>query len=186
MQQLMSNQTIYNLLFNCFKSFGHNSTEDEYKNIRITVQYKINATISDLSKEERSFLTELLFDYFYVGVFGVHDQSKRDLLHEIKPETHRSIKTIGIKQNQPQSTTKKEENKMSSIDNKKAVQTITYVYGNDTAEMKDADYYVIIRGLEKEIKDLDGIENKPKKLIATIAEKQEAINSIVALMDSKE
>lgn len=74
---------------------------------------------------------------------------------------------------------------MSSVDSKIAVQHVSYVFGNDVAEMKDSDFYSAIRGLEKEIADLNNINNKPKRLIATIAEKEQAIKDIVALMDSK-
>lgn len=184
MQELVNNQVMHNVIFPNINAFAKKPELENYNKMREILQYRTNLTIKNLGLDQRSFLLELLFDYYYEAIFGVHDQSKRDLLHQIKPLWHKSI-YVGMPK-QPQSTKEKEEIKMSSIDNKKAVQNVTYVFGKDTADMKDADYYTVIRGLEAEIKYLEGIENKPKKLIATIKEKQEAIKSIVDLMDSKE
>lgn len=182
---LVNDSDFYNSFYPELKKFSIHKTAVLYNDARGKLQYHSNTT-SKLMAAERSYLMEQLFSHYYEELFGYGDTSNKDLLNKVKPNFHTlpipTDNTIAT----PPTTKEKEIPKMSSIDSKKPVQQVTYVFGRDVADMKDTDYYDLIRILEKEIKEYESIEHKPNKLVLKIAETKTAIQAIVALMDSKE
>lgn len=65
------------------------------------------------------------------------------------------------------------------------VTTKTLVNGQDVANMSDASIYELIAAQEAKIKELEAIENKPKKLTAEIAKRKEGIAALVAHLDAQ-
>lgn len=66
------------------------------------------------------------------------------------------------------------------------ITTKTFVNGADLANLADAQVYELISAEEARIKELNNIENKPKKLLAEIAKRQAGIKALVDHLDSKE
>lgn len=65
------------------------------------------------------------------------------------------------------------------------VTTKTLVNGQDVANMSDASIYELIAAQEAKIKELEAIENKPKKLTAEIAKRKEGIAALVTHLDAQ-
>jgi hypothetical protein len=65
------------------------------------------------------------------------------------------------------------------------ITTKTFANDKDIANMSDADIYSLISNQEAEIKSLLAIGNKPKRLLAEIAEREAGIAALVAHLDSK-
>jgi hypothetical protein len=74
---------------------------------------------------------------------------------------------------------------VSSVDPKKPVQQVTYVFGIDAANVSDSAIFEHIRRLEGEIANLDAIKNKPAKLKAEIASKKAQIDELVSFVDER-
>lgn len=67
----------------------------------------------------------------------------------------------------------------------KAVATITLVYGKDSRFVEDEEIFGHIKRLEDDIKKLNSIENKPKKLAKKIESLKGDINSLVGVVDGR-
>lgn len=67
----------------------------------------------------------------------------------------------------------------------KAVANITLVYGKDSRLIEDTEIFGHIKKLEDEIKKLNSIENKPKKLSKKIDELNGDIKELVAVVDGR-
>lgn len=65
------------------------------------------------------------------------------------------------------------------------VETITYIFGRPSKDVSDADIFSGIAQLEAEIKRLDAIQNKPKKLVAQIEKLQADIQNLVTIADAR-
>ena len=65
------------------------------------------------------------------------------------------------------------------------ISTKTFVNGQDIANMSDAAIYDLIASEEAKIKELQKIENKPKKLLAEVNRRSTGIVDLVAYLDSK-
>lgn len=65
------------------------------------------------------------------------------------------------------------------------IETKTFVNGVDIATMDDADVYALIATQEAQIKELDKIETKPKKLTAEIEKRKAGVQALVDYLDSK-
>jgi hypothetical protein len=78
-----------------------------------------------------------------------------------------------------------QENNMSSVDSKQAVQQVTFIFGQDAANVTDSAVFELIRKLEGEIANLDAIKNKPAKLKAEIANKKAQIDELVKFVDNR-
>lgn len=65
------------------------------------------------------------------------------------------------------------------------ITTKTLVNGTDVKELDDSTIYNLIADQEAEIKRLEAIENKPKKLVAEIGERRAGIKALVDYLDSK-
>lgn len=72
--------------------------------------------------------------------------------------------------------------------NAKAIEitTKTYVNGQDIADMSDAQIYELLASEEMKIKELEKIENKPKRLRAEIERRSEGILALVKYLDEKQ
>jgi len=66
------------------------------------------------------------------------------------------------------------------------ITTVTLVNGADVSKMTDATIYGLIASEEGKIKELDAIQNKPKRLLAEIVKRQGGIAALVNYLDSKE
>lgn len=66
------------------------------------------------------------------------------------------------------------------------ITTKTFANGEDISTMADSAIYDLIARQEADIKELEKIEAKPKKLVAEIAKRKEGIAALVAYLDSKE
>lgn len=66
------------------------------------------------------------------------------------------------------------------------ITTKTFVNGQDIAELADSSVYSLIAQQEADIKELEKIEAKPKKLVAEIDKRKAGIAALVAYLDSKE
>lgn len=66
------------------------------------------------------------------------------------------------------------------------ITTKTFMNGVDLGTRPDAEIYDAIAQQEADIKLLEAIENKPKKLVAEIAKRKAGIAALVAHLDSKE
>ena len=66
------------------------------------------------------------------------------------------------------------------------IETKTFVNGVDIATMDDASVYALIATQEAQIKELDKIETKPKKLTAEIEKRKAGVQALVDYLDSKE
>lgn len=67
----------------------------------------------------------------------------------------------------------------------KAVANITLVYGKDSRFVSDEEIYAHIKRLESDIKNLNGIENKPKKLKAKVESIKSDIGDLVGVVDGR-
>lgn len=79
--------------------------------------------------------------------------------------------------------------KQETIMNKTAiinVTTLTLVNGVDISTLDDASVYALIATQEAQIKELDKIETKPKKLTAEIEKRKAGVKALVDYLDSKE
>lgn len=65
------------------------------------------------------------------------------------------------------------------------IETKTFINGSDASSMNDAQIFSKIATLEAEHNRLDGIQNKPKKLVAVMAAIKEDIAKLVAYVDSR-
>lgn len=65
------------------------------------------------------------------------------------------------------------------------VTTKTFVNGKDIATMADSEIYDLIASEEVKIKELEKIENKPKRLQLEIERRGQGILDLVAYLDSK-
>lgn len=65
------------------------------------------------------------------------------------------------------------------------ITTKTFAGNTDIAEMTDSQIYGLISMQEAEIKGLEAIENKPKRLVAEIEARKAGIAALVAHLDSK-
>lgn len=74
---------------------------------------------------------------------------------------------------------------MSAVDTSKPVQTITYVYGTPAKDLTEQQLFDTISKLENEIKTLDTLETKPKKIVAKIEQLRADIKAIVDLVDGE-
>jgi hypothetical protein len=66
------------------------------------------------------------------------------------------------------------------------IETKTFVNGVDIATLDDANVYALIATQEAQIKELDKIETKPKKLTAEIEKRKAGVKALVDYLDSKE
>lgn len=66
------------------------------------------------------------------------------------------------------------------------IETKTFVNGVDISTMDDASVYALIATQEAQIKELDKIETKPKKLTAEIEKRKAGVKALVDYLDSKE
>lgn len=66
------------------------------------------------------------------------------------------------------------------------ITTKTLINGIDIATMGDSAIYSTIANQEAEIKKLEAIENKPKRLVAEIEKRKAGIKALVDFLDSKE
>ncbi len=69
--------------------------------------------------------------------------------------------------------------------NHPAFETKAFIFGVEASNVSDVEIFKHIAGLEAQIKSLQGIENKPKKLTARITELQKQINSLIAYCDER-
>lgn len=67
----------------------------------------------------------------------------------------------------------------------KAVETLTLVYGKDSRFVTDSELFAHIKRVEGEIKGLESICNKPKRLEQRIAELQSDIDKLVQVVDGR-
>lgn len=65
------------------------------------------------------------------------------------------------------------------------IETKTFVNGVDIATLDDASVYALIATQEAQIKELDKIETKPKKLTAEIEKRKAGVQALVDYLDSK-
>lgn len=66
------------------------------------------------------------------------------------------------------------------------IETKTFVNGVDISTLDDASVYALIATQEAQIKELDKIETKPKKLTAEIEKRKAGVKALVDYLDSKE
>lgn len=65
------------------------------------------------------------------------------------------------------------------------IETKTFVNGVDISTMEDSDVYALIATQEAQIKELDKIETKPRKLTAEIEKRKAGVKALVDYLDSK-
>lgn len=65
------------------------------------------------------------------------------------------------------------------------IQTKTYVNGNEIDKLTDGQLFEMIAGQEREMKEMEAIINKPKKLVAELVKRQAGIDALVAFLDAK-
>jgi hypothetical protein len=75
---------------------------------------------------------------------------------------------------------------MTAIDTSKPVQTITYVFGVPTKDLTEQQLFSTISNLENQIKTLETLETKPKKIVKKIEQLRADIKAIVDLVDGDE
>lgn len=66
------------------------------------------------------------------------------------------------------------------------IETKTFVNGVDISAMEDAEIYQLIANQEAQVKELDKIETKPKRLQTEIAKRKAGIQALVDYLDSKD
>lgn len=83
-------------------------------------------------------------------------------------------------------TETKEEIEMDSETTKEigVITEITYIDGKDVESMSDSELFGKIQTIENNIKDMEAIENKPKRLVLRIKEAQDSIKKLIKLIDS--
>ena len=74
---------------------------------------------------------------------------------------------------------------MPTVDNKVAIQQVTFIYGNDAANVTDDNVFEMIRTLEAKIESSDKIKNKPKKLKTQIEKYKAEIDELVKFVDGR-
>lgn len=84
---------------------------------------------------------------------------------------------------QPQPT---KEAIMTTTTNAIEITTKTLINGQDIKGLTDSQIYSLIADQEAEIKKLEAIENKPKRLVAEIEKRKAGIKALVDYLDSKE
>ena len=67
----------------------------------------------------------------------------------------------------------------------KLIEIKTLINGQDISTMEDRDLYRVIAKTEQEIKQLEAIEHKPKKLVKLIEDLKRDIGTLVALIDNE-
>lgn len=86
---------------------------------------------------------------------------------------------------QPQPETTK-ETIMTTTTNAIEITTKTLINGQDIKGLTDSQIYSLIADQEAEIKKLEAIENKPKRLVNEIEKRKAGIKALVDYLDSKE
>jgi len=108
--------------------------------------------------------------------------------HAVRRELELSVKDHTTKAQQHFNKVDAALTKKEPIMNKTAiieVTTKTLVNGTDVKELDDSAIYDLIAQQEAEIKRLEAIENKPKKLVAEIEKRRAGIKALVDYLDSK-
>lgn len=77
------------------------------------------------------------------------------------------------------------ETAMSTTPAIPAIETRTFIFGDNAANMTDEQIFAGIAKIEAEIKKLDGVENKPKKLQAKIDAMKADIAKLVEYVDAR-
>lgn len=67
----------------------------------------------------------------------------------------------------------------------KAVETKVFIFGNESKDVSDETIFNLIAKREGEIKALEAIANKPKKLVAQIEQYQKDIEALVKVCDER-
>ena len=65
------------------------------------------------------------------------------------------------------------------------INTVTYVNDVPVQDLKDDRIFELIARTEGEIKQLEGIENKPKALVTKIESMQASIKELIDIMDAR-
>lgn len=65
------------------------------------------------------------------------------------------------------------------------IETKTFIAGTDATHLSDADIFKKIAQLENEIKTMNAINSKPKKLLKVIEDTQADIDKLVAFVDAR-
>jgi hypothetical protein len=84
-----------------------------------------------------------------------------------------------------ETNTQQQENNMTQINNTKATQQVTYIFGREAANVTDQDIIQYIKSLETKISDLKAIKVTSVKITAMIAEHKKDIADLVALLDAR-
>lgn len=79
-----------------------------------------------------------------------------------------------------------QEKNVANTDNMYKVETLTLVGGQPAKNLSDDELFNAIHVIEGQIKHLEAIETKPKKLLAKIDDLKKGIADLVALVDSRE
>lgn len=66
------------------------------------------------------------------------------------------------------------------------ITTKTFANGNDVATMSDGEIYNLIAAQEAEIRELEKIHNKPKRLLKELESRQAGVKALVDYLDTKE
>ena len=67
----------------------------------------------------------------------------------------------------------------------KAVESKVFIFGNESKDVSDETIFNLIAKREGEIKALEAIKNKPKKLVAQIEQYQKDIDALVKVCDER-
>jgi len=78
------------------------------------------------------------------------------------------------------------EQDMSTANSVVAIETKTFVYGQEASTLTDDQIFGYIAKIEKEIDDLDKIKRKPKKLQAKIDQMKSDIDKLTEFVDNRE
>jgi len=99
------------------------------------------------------------------------------LLHQLRKEF--AVAAVPETSSEAQSIAVNKEIQMITIN------TVTYVNDVPVQDLKDDRIFELIARTEGEIKQLEGIENKPKALVTKIESMQASIKELIDIMDAR-
>lgn len=147
--------------------------------IAIMLKRPASGIVTKLTEHFRFLYRQDLGDFKYQYVISTHavqrelELSVKD--HTTKAQQHFDKVDVALTEKEPIM------NKTAIIE----VTTKTLVNGTDVKELDDSAIYDLIAQQEAEIKRLEAIENKPKKLVAEIEKRRAGIKALVDYLDSK-
>lgn len=204
-EELVNDQSFYEMALDRYKRFLR-TDRFSYKSLRSFIYSTLRERYYPYGPEHQVITSKVTYEVmlYYTEQIGYSQEEAVKIMtasaetwvvrgfmygsdiceHCLKART--DIQSGAIKSNKPEVTTFTEVLPMAAIINIPAVETKTFVYGQDASQVSDATIFNTIANLEKEIESLGKIENKLKALVKRIEDLKADIAALVKLSDDRQ